>query len=422
MPVTSAAAQSIRQAIRESGTITFAEFMDAALYGPDGYYSRRSRVGAEGDYFTAPHAHPAFGALIAVQMKRYWDALGRPREFTAVEMGAGDGLLASDVTAYARRLDAGFASSLRYLAFDRAVPPAPAYPVTAFAPPDVAGDGGHAGEAALGPRLPSGIMGCVISNELLDAMPVHRFVIAGGQVRELFVALDGDRFIETPGAPASPEIGERVGPFAASLPEGFKSEVNTGIGPWAGQVSKILDRGFVMTFDYGHDRAALYSAERRAGTLRTYYRHTLGQDPFRRVGEQDMTAHVDFTAVDEAMTSMGFDRRAYASQRDFLNGLGLKDMIERLRAAGLPQAETDTDRAGMLELVKPEGMGGFRVAVHGRGVPAGGIAGVTDTGGDDPMKLPLPLLRDFKLRPGVSAATRTGTGSLPSWEELFSDR
>ena len=399
--------------------------MEAALYGPDGYYSRRSRTGGEGDYFTAPHAHPAFGALVAVQVRRFWDALGRPPEFTAVEMGAGDGLLAADVTAYARKLDAGFASSLRYLAFDRAVPPSPAYPVRAVALPDGSPDDGDlAGEAAFGPRLPSDVTGCVISNELLDAMPVHRFVIAGGQVRELFVALHDDRFVEASGVPSSPEIEARVGPFAASLPDGFRGEVNTGIKPWAGQVSKILDRGFVLTFDYGHDRAVLNLPERRAGTLRTYYKHTLGQDPFRRVGEQDITTHVDFTAVDEAMTSMGFDCLVYATQRDFLNGLGLGGMVERLGAAGQPQQEADVNRAGMLELVKPEGMGGFRVAVHGRGVPASGNAGLAGTGSDNEESLPLPLLRDFHQRLVVSwaAAHASAASAPPSWEELFSDR
>lgn len=392
--------------------------MGATLYGPDGYYSLSSRIGAEGDYFTAPHAHPAFGALVAVRMRRCWVALGRSREFTVVEMGAGDGLLASDVTAYARRLDAGFAASLRYLASDYAVPPSPAYPVQRLpthlpsAPPPSMRD----------ENAP--VTGCVISNELLDAMPVHRFVIAGGQVRELFVALDGDRFVEAPGAPSSREIERRVGPFAASLPDGFRGEVNTGIMPWAGQVAKTLGRGFVLTFDYGHDRAALYSPERRAGTLRTYYKHTLGQDPFRRVGEQDMTAHVDFTAVDEAMASQGFDRLAYATQRDFLNGLGIAGMIERLRVPARRdlQQEADANRAGMLELVKPEGIGGFRVAVHGRGVPASDAASLTSVGGGDEERLPLPLLRDFRPRGRVSAPAHAPAASLPTWEELFSDR
>ena len=396
--------------------------MEAALYGPDGYYSRRSRTGAEGDYFTAPHAHPAFGALLAVQVRRSWQALGRPREFTVVEMGAGDGLLASDITAYARRLGSEFAASLRYLALDRAVPPAPAYPVMSF---PLAGGraegGGQSGEAETGQSLPAGVTGCVISNELLDAMPVHRFVIVGTQVRELFVALDGERFVESPGAPCSPEIEERVGPFVAALPDGFRGEVNTGIRPWAEQVSHMLARGFVLTFDYGHDRAVLYSPERSAGTLRTYYRHTLGQDPFRRLGDQDMTAHVDFTAVDESMTSVGFNRLAYSTQREVLGGLGLDDMVERLRSAGLSQADVDANRAGMLELVKPEGMGGFKVAVHGRGVPAGGIFGLAGKAGEM-EELPLPLLQDFKPRHRISSAAHTSAAPLPTWEELFSDR
>jgi SAM-dependent MidA family methyltransferase len=241
-------------------------------------------------------------------------------------------------------------------------------------------------------------------------------------VQELFVGLDGIRFVEVPGVPSVSEIEERVGPYASSLPDGFKGEVNAGIGRWARQVSRILARGFVLTVDYGHKRAALYSPERRNGTLRTYYRHTLGQDPFRRVGAQDMTTHVDFTAVDEALAAEGFDRAWHTTQREFLLSLGLDSFIRRCHEACTTQSEADTNRAGMLHLTKPEGMGAFRVAIHSRGVTKAFAVGRQSSGA--PECLPVPLLRDFKPRLSVSAdlQPQTAAGQPPSWEELFSDR
>ncbi len=422
LPAMTSVTDRLRTRIRARGPITFADFMEHVLYAEGGYCARRARIGEAGDYFTAPHAHPAFGALIAVQLREFWDRLCRPAEFTAVELGAGDGLLASDIMTYTRRLDPEFAAALRYLAFDRVVPVAPVYPVMAVEA-DRQPDRERADPSSLLARLPEGATGCVLSNELLDAMPVHRFVVSGGRIQELFVGIDAEQLVEVAGPPSTPEIEERAGPYARSLPDGFKGEVNPGIRLWAAQVSRVLARGFVLTVDYGHDRAALYSPERRLGTLRTYYRHTLGQDPLRRIGEQDITAHVDFTAVDEALAAEGFERAGQTAQRDFLNDIGLNEMVQRLRSDCASQAEADANRAGMLELIKPEGMGGFRVAIHSRGVRATASAGTGGQRAAGPASLPLPLLRDFKPRLSVSAAAHPHASSpaLPAWEELFAD-
>jgi SAM-dependent MidA family methyltransferase len=288
---------------------------------------------------------------------------------------------------------------------------------------------------------PRGVTGCVLSNELLDAMPVHRFVIAGGRVQELYVTLKGGRMEEEPGEPSTPEIEERLGTRAITLPESYRGEVNLGIRPWAREVSEILDRGFVLTIDYGHDRAALYSPERRRGTLRCYFRHTLGANPFDHVGEQDMTAHVDFTAVDEALATKGFTRLGHVMQRGFLLNLGLDGFIERarrpvhpstlqLRSGRAGSGRTDSqayqvadraDLAGMLELANRDGMGAFRVAVHGKGAGEARLTGLHGGSRRD-AELPLPFLQTESRHVRLAGqAEANASQKLPAWAELFSD-
>ena len=355
--MTDSAEKSIKEHIRSSGPITLANFMEMALYGRGGFYSSVSPVGASGDYFTAPSAHPAFGALIGLQMREMWQLLDEPAVFTVVEMGAGNGGLAADIMEFVEALDARFAQALDYLALDARPPRKQHYPVKSVA------------------EAPRGITGCVISNELLDAMPVHRFEVRDGRVREIFIGLDGDRLAETPGEPSMGIIEERVGALSHTLPDGYRGEVNTGLDEWASGVASVLRRGWVLTIDYGFDRASLYSPERATGSLRCYYQHTLGQDPLRHVGRQDITAHVDFSAVDEEMTGVGFGTGWHTTQAEFLERLGIGRLRERLLAMRLPRPEARANEAGMHALTDPAGTGGFRVAAHSRNVPAAPLTG-----------------------------------------------
>ena len=364
--------------------------MEVALYGPGGYYTGDGRTGPRGDYFTSPYAHPAFGALIAVQLRDFWLALGSPASFVAVEFGAGGGLLAEDVTSYAHGLDEAFARSLSYVTHDLA-----------------------AGSIDLSTL--AGMASCVLSNELLDAMPVHRFTVSGGLLQELYVTLRGGKFIEELGEPSTPEIAARLNTLAQSLPDGYRGEVNPGIGPWAHQVTSLVHRGFVLTVDYGHDRPVLYSPERSRGTLRSYYRHTLGGNPFDHVGDQDLTAHVDFTAVDEALGAEGFAAIGSTSQREFLYNLDLPGF----QAQSLPPE----DVAGMQSLIDPEGLGAFRVVVHSKGVDAQPVAGLTPHLEEiDRTVLPLPLLQPGSRHIRQQLGRDTSHSSkLPTWEQLFSE-
>ena len=182
------AEQAIRSAIADHGPITFARFMELAQYGPDGYYSSGSPVSATGDFYTSPTAHPLFGWLLAVQLEEMWQLLGSPGKFTIVEHGASTGVLAADITDASLALSSDFAAAVEYKAFDIAPPANQHYPVSPLADD------------------PSGVTGCLLSNELLDAMPVHRFEIRDKQVMEIFVGLEGDKLVAVLGEPSNHEI------------------------------------------------------------------------------------------------------------------------------------------------------------------------------------------------------------------------
>ena len=211
----------IRGRIASNGPITFAEFMEVALYHPNGgYYTPDRQDSDHRDYYTSPSAHPAFSALIAVHLETMWKALDCPVPFHVVEMGAGSGLMARDITDYARQHLVDFASAMHYVALDKA-----------------------------SNDPPRGVVGCVLSNELIDAFPVHRFEIEDGRLVELFVCVDADgRFHSVPGEPSTPLLAHRLDKLGLKLPDGTRGEINLGIGEWARRVSETIERGFVVTY------------------------------------------------------------------------------------------------------------------------------------------------------------------------------
>ena len=411
--------------IAQYGPITFDAFMEASLYDEQhGYYpSRRMHpgstpVGTDGDYFTSPSSHPAFGALLALQLEEMWRNLGMPDEFTVVEMGAGDGVLRSDITEYVRRELPEFDNAMSYVATDL-VPPAGIDAVIENS------------------ALPVGITGCVISNELLDAHPVNRFVVQNGEIREIYVDYQDGKFVESLGDVSEPEIAGRVDPFLGSLPEFYRGEVNLRLGYWADSVAATLERGYVMTIDYGYDRPELYKPTRIDGSLRCYYQHTLGQNPLRRIGKQDITAHVDFTAVDHMLMVMGIERIGKPSQQEFLSNLGIDGFLsavnERAMAGKISQTEAQEDIAGIGSLIDPEGLGRFRVAVHSRAAEDDGerlrsltgvVGGALLTDGHNVPTLNGSIADHARLlrasNPFVSSS-QPQPGEMPTWEQLFSD-
>ncbi len=379
--------ETLTRRVATRGRITFAEFMELALYWPNGgYYSGSSIRDPASDYFTAPSAHPVFGALLSLQLEEAWRLLGCPDPFVVVEPGAGLGQLAVDITRYAEYLDPSFRQSLRYVAMDRAIPAQ-------------SGDSGVQWLEASDIPL-SGVTGCILSNELMDAFPVHRVVLRGGRLLEIYVAFQNDQLVEVEDEPSTFDIAARLSEEAVVLVEGQRAEVCLELDRWVEQAAAALERGFLVTVDYGYPARELYSTVRPAGTLRCYFKHTLSDNPCVRVGEQDMTVHVDFTAVASLGERHGLVSQPLLTQADFLGNLGLGAFQRRLMGAGLGQSERDANRMAMLDLARPGGMGDFKVLLQGKGVDGSTLTGVrsaSDTWKERLADLPLPLLDEAHI-------------------------
>ena len=355
----------IRRRIESNGPITFDEFMEVALYHPNGgYYTHDRQDTTYGDYYTSPSAHPAFSALIAVQLEAMWKALDRPTPFHVVEMGAGSGMMARDITEFARQHLPEFVNAMRYITVDQARD-----------------------------ETPRGVVGCVLSNELIDAFPVHRFEIRDGRVVELFVDINADGRLHTvPGEPSTPLLAGRLDKLGVELPEGTRGEVNLRIGPWARQVAEIIERGFVLTIDYGYEMKELYSPKRSQGTLQTYYKHTSGSSPYQWIGRQDITAHVDFTTVIEEGRAVGLKPLCLMTQAAYLERLGLAIWARRLRNRDMSARDIRANAMAMRDLDDPDGLGGFKVLIQEVGIHLRDISGLFP-----PLeyvrRLPIPLLQ-----------------------------
>jgi SAM-dependent MidA family methyltransferase len=386
----------IRRRIREKGAITFAEFMEVALFWPQGgYYLGPERIGPSGDYYTSPMAHPAFGALLAAQLYQMWQLLGYPVPFTVVELGAGNGALCRDLAAYTGHLGADFARALRYICLERRA--------AAGIERDLHSDVGapHVNRLAAAGVPLRGIRGCFLSNEFLDSFPVHRVTLCQGKLREVYVTLRGEELAETLGEPSTPALLARLEGLGTELAEGQAAEINLGLDGWAEEVAAALEAGFVLTIDYGRPAAELYSSTRRPrGTLTTFYRHVQTDAPLRRIGRQDITAQVDFTSVASAGRRVGLEMLGYTSQREFLRNLGLGEWQRHLTSLDLPPRETQANRTGMLDLARPGGLGDFKVLAQGKGVGQPKLWGfeISPEAAGLAESLSVPLLTGHHLR------------------------
>ncbi|MGA8407835.1 MAG: SAM-dependent methyltransferase, partial [Candidatus Acidiferrales bacterium] len=345
--------------------------MDACLYHPQyGYYTKPEQPPRR-DYFTSVDAGPVFGRLLARQFHEMWVQLARPDRFVLAEGGAGAGVLAALILDFVAAEFPEFYAALQYLAVERSAARRAARSENL----QLHLDGGHFAIAA---GLPAEIAcGCVFSNELFDAMPVHRVVREGNELRELYVALTPNGLYEKSGPLSAEALRGYFSEQGITLEDGQQAEVNLQACQWMENAGRRLQRGFVLTIDYGHEAPELYDARHMRGTLLAYQRHRAGEDFFRAPGEQDLTAHVNFTALDAWGMRSGLARTGFTSQSNFLLALARQSDFAELQAEGMSESERSRARLLFKTLIYPEGMGEtFQVFIQHKNVESPRLTGL----------------------------------------------
>ncbi|MFN6479323.1 class I SAM-dependent methyltransferase [Nostoc sp. DedQUE07] len=364
--------------------ITFAQFMDMALYHPEyGYYSSDAvKIGfKDSDFFTSPNLCSDFGELLAEQFLQMWEILGKPVPFSLVEMGAGQGLLALHILKYHQLHYPDFFTALEYIIVEKS--------------PTLRQEQQQRLQdfpvrwCNLEEIPPNAIAGCFFSNELVDAFPVHQFILETGELREIYVTTDKNEketnapcpmphapypsFIEVTGEPSTPQLAEyldlvEMNFTQSAYPDGYRSEINLAAGDWLSIVADRLQRGYVLTIDYGYPASRYYNPRRSQGTLQCYYHHRFHNNPYINIGRQDITAHVDFTALERWGQKCNLKKVGFIQQGLFLMALGLGDRIAALSQQKQPLSQLLQHRDALHQLLDPTGLGGFGVLIQSKGL------------------------------------------------------
>jgi SAM-dependent MidA family methyltransferase len=366
---------AIASEIARNGPIPFVRFMELALYHPQfGYYMRppepgSERIGWNGDFYTSSDVHPILGQALAKQAAQIDALLGSPDPFTIVEMGPGKGLLAKHLLTHCQEFSTSLSRRLRYVLIECS--PAMRGIQEQLLRPWLNSTGTVTWLEDLESLAADSITGLMLSNELPDAFPVHRVQVADHVLKEIFVDVRDGRFVETLQSPSTLEIEEYLRRLHLELSEGYRTEVNLLAPRWMRRVAESLHRGVVITIDYGHSAEDLYGSERSKGTLLCYSSQMASEDPFVRVGLQDMTAHVDFTTLATVGEESGLSVTGFTNQMSFLMGLGVEDMLARFT----PESP---EFGAALHLLKPEGMGRtFKILVQHKGLESPKLDGLT---------------------------------------------
>lgn len=355
----------IRDEILKHGPVPFVRFMEWALYHPTlGYYaSPGEKIGPQGDYYTSPSVHPVFGELLAKQLLQMSLTLGEGESgFTLVEMGAGKGTLCFDVLSALRKEAPFFFNRLRYIIIEKspALKDRQRERLKPHFPDQVRWE----------ETVPDQLVGVLFSNELVDAMPVHRLRVDPQAVQEIYVDWIEGRFVETVGPPSTPRLLDYLKKIEARFDRPTEIEINLQAVDWMRRIGASLARGYVVTIDYGYPAEALYTSGRPKGTFLCYYRHTTNEDPYQHVGEQDMTAHVDFTSLAKAGEEVGLSVIGLTDQTHFLMGLGIAQRMEPYAMEMDRSEEAKKQFLAMKQLMAPERMGRiFKILIQGKNIP-----------------------------------------------------
>ena len=364
--------------IDQRGPIPFSQFMEWCLYHPTyGYYQTKGvKIGAGGDYYSGPAVHPIFAILIGRQLLQMSEILGGER-FDVIEMGGGRGFLSEDILNWAESKDHVFYDRLRYHLLESG-------PFFLEEEKERLHHHEKRGKVFwLDPeaftRGKDAVQGCFLSNELVDAFPVHRVVMDHGNLKEIFVSHSEGQFSEQWVQPSDPRIPAYFDSMGVRLEEGQKAEVNLRALDWMEHVGQLLLKGFVLTIDYGYLAHELYAPCRRDGTLLCYFQHRTSENPYERLGEQDITSHVNFTSLIRKGEEVGLRFTGLVPQFRFLIGLGILQEMETMERE-MSSMDGLKLRLSLKHLLEPEaGMGEvFKVLVQHKRVDTADLAGLRE--------------------------------------------
>jgi SAM-dependent MidA family methyltransferase len=350
------------------GRITLARFMELALYHPEfGYYlSAERKPGRGGDFLTSPEASPLYGITVSRQIVEFWERMGRPQDFSIREYGSGVGGLAYDILAGLSDAAPELFASVKYRLVERNRN-RQAQALTAFRDVGLIDHIIDESDVSL-----ESISGVILANEVSDAFPAHRLTFEAGRLREAWIvsADDGFRFEDGPVSPEGEAAVQQLTDGGVVLVEGGIYDVSPDASIWFRGACRHLERGYALVIDYGYEATELYRNHRLAGTLRGYFEHTVTDEPLSNVGSQDLTTHVDFTALRHAGEEAGLIFAGLTTQGAFLAGLGLGDHLVALQAeSGTSMSEYLATQAVVARLIDPGGLGRFRILIMARDAP-----------------------------------------------------
>lgn len=354
--------------------IAFADYMDLVLYHPQyGYYASGAvGIGSQGDFFTSSSLGSDFGELLAEQFVEFWEILGNPAPFMLIEVGAGSGLLASDILSYLKARYPDLFSIVEYIVVEESQ--------TLIARQKEALKLWIENKVKITWKswqdIPQeSIIGCIFSNELVDAFPVHQIAIAQGRLKEIYVTYSEGKLTETIDEISTPKLEEYFKLVEINFPsdsyeEGYRTEVNLSALNWLEIIAQKLKRGYLLTIDYGYSAQKYYHPQRDRGTLQCYYQHRRHNNPYINLGTQDITAHVDFTALERHGELWGLANIGFIQQAMFLMALGLGDRLSELSSGQFNFQQILQRRDALHQLIDPTGLGGFGVLIQSKGLSA----------------------------------------------------
>ena len=350
--------------------ITFAEYMKLVLYHPDyGYYSSGAvKIGSQGDFFTSASLGKDIGELLAIQFEEMWHYLDCPESFYLVEMGAGDGSMAADILRYINLKQDDFSQAVKYLIIEASESLRTTQQLTLQNISNINISWKSWSEIAN-----NSLCGCFFSNELIDAFPVHLVTLASGEIQEIYLTETDNKLTETTGELSTPKLLDylelvNINLLGSEYPHNYRTEINLQAIDWLTKVTAKLDCGYLLTIDYGYPAHKYYHPQRSQGTLQCYYQHRRHYNPYLNLGYQDITAHVDFTALERYGESLGLAKIGFTQQGIFLMALGLGDRLNELSSGKYDVLQVLKRRDALHQLIDPTGLGGFGVLVQSKGL------------------------------------------------------